>query len=740
VSRVEDAALVSGSARFVDDFEPDGTAHVAIVRSPVASADIAGIDVSGAVTTARVLRVITHADVTDLRWDQLLPGPPQRSALAIDQVRYHGDPVAAVVADDRHAAFDGRDAVRVDYDLRPAVMTIEAATAPGAPAVYDEVADNIGYREAGDPTPGLFDDADIVIETTLRNHRIAPGMLEGRAILAIPAGETVTVYCSHQMPHALRDRLAATLGLEPSAIRVVAPEVGGGFGAKTTFYQEYPLVVRLALEMQRPVKYVETRTENLLVTSHGRAQTGTIALGARSNGRITGMRVRTAGDLGAAIESQRWCLHLGGLMLAGCYTVPAIDYEILGVFTNTSPVGAFRGAGRPEAAYAIERSIDRLGRELGIDPVEMRRRNFVPTDAFPHETGLGSTYDSGAYEAALDLALARLDYAGLRTEQAARRAHGAAPLLGIGIASYVELSGGGQEYGDVTIHDTGEVVVRTGTSPHGQGHRTTWAQIVSEKLGVPFGAVRVLHGDTGVIPRGGGTAGSRSAPLGGAAVGLAADRAAARLRDLAAEHLEAAPEDIRLADGRAHVAGTSIGVAIKDLVGRLGVPVREEALFVAEGLTYPFGTHACAVEIDPDTGEVHVLEYVAVDDCGTVINPIITEGQVHGGVLQGVSHALREEVVYDDGGSLATGNWATYQIPSFGQRVEVDAVRTETPSPNNLLGVKGIGEAGATGSTPAIANAVADALAPLGVEESDLPMPYTPSKVWTAVQRARETA
>ncbi|MDH3499698.1 MAG: xanthine dehydrogenase family protein molybdopterin-binding subunit, partial [Acidimicrobiia bacterium] len=708
------------------------TLHAAFVRSPIANGVITDLDLA-AVARRAGFEALSFQDVAGISWDHLIPELPKLRPLADRRVRYQGEPVAAVLSPDRHAAHDALDDVAVDYEDWPAAVEPLDAMRADAPLVYEEMGTNIVYRSVNECEPAVFDGADVVVERNINNHRIAPGMLEPRGILAIPDGDALVVYCSHQMPHRLRDQLAGSLEIDPSRIRVIAPDVGGGFGAKGgLFYPEYPLVAAAALRFGRPVKYIETRSENLVVTSHGRGHRTTVGVGASSAGELVGLRVRTVGDLGAAAVNQRLCLANTQLMAAGCYRIPRIDLEILGVLTNTAPVGAFRGAGRPEAAYAIERIIDHLARELDIDPVEIRRRNFIEPDEFPHTTAVGAVYDSGRYAAALDVAVERADYAGLRQAQ---RESNSDRWLGVGVASYVEVTARGGEFGEVQMDGTGAVTVKTGSSPHGQGHRTTWAQIVADELGVAFEDITVVHGDTALVPRGWGTAGSRSAPLAGTAVGLAATEVADRLRDLAADRLEAAPDDVILESGHARVAGTDIGISLASLAAEAG-GLEAQTDFVPEGAAYPFGTHVCAVEIDPTTGNIEIITYVAVDDVGRVINPIITEGQIHGGVSHGITHALFEQVRFDEGGTLLTGNWQSYRIPSISDVVEIDAVRTQTPSPLNPKGMKGVGEPGTTGATPALVNAVFDAVARLGITDDDLPMPFTPDKVW-AVLRGR---
>jgi carbon-monoxide dehydrogenase large subunit len=558
-------------------------------------------------------------------------------------------------------------------------------------------------------------------------------MLECRAVTAVPDGRGVTVYVGHQNGHKLQRELVAVLDLEPGDVRIVVPEVGGGFGAKSALYPEYVLAAYAALCLGHPVKYIETRTENMLVTTHGRGQTQRVEIGAMGDGTLTALRAEIDVDFGAAADLQRWCAALTRHMLSGAYRIPRIEWSVRGVLTHTAPLGPFRGAGRPEAAYLVERAVDEVAAELGMDPAAVREANFIAPNDFPYQTGTGATYDSGAYATAMRAALDIGGYEEWRRLQAERRAGGDGTLIGIGIASYVELAAGGEEYAAVAVADDGTVEVRTGTSPHGQGHHTAWAQLAAERVGVAMEAVTVSHGDTAVVPRGGGTSGSRSAAVGGSAVAAAADRVAARLRDLAADRLEASSHDIRLDGGRAAVAGTDVTVTIADLVADAGGSVAAEEVFASGGQNFPFGTHLCVVEVTPGSGEVTVVGHVAVDDCGRVLNPLLVEGQIHGGVMQGVSYALAEEARFDEDGQPQTTGLHTYRIPAVAQMVPLTSRRTETPSPVNPLGMKGVGESGITGATPAVANAVFDALRPLGVGEDRLTMPFTPDRVWAAV-------
>lgn len=725
LSRSEDAGLLSGSARFLDDLEVAQNAlHLAVLRSPFAHARV---ELPESASEAG-RRLVLPSDIAHLTWDHLLPGPPPRAPLAGDLARYAGQPVAAVIGKDAAQAMDALEHLEVDFEALPAAVELTDALSPDAPLVYEEMGSNIVWHDASSADPGLFDGVDHVITRTFRNPRLAPGMLECRGVVAVPDRGRITVHVGHQNPHKLQGELCSIFGFEADQVRVKVPEVGGAFGAKAPLYPEYVLCVWAALELGQPVKYLERRSENLAVTTHGRGQVQRVRLGAAADGTLRALRVEIDADFGAAADIQRWCVVLTRRMLSGAYRIPRIEWLIRGVLTHTPPVGAFRGAGRPEATYLIERAMDELARELSTDPAELRRRNFIPQEEFPYDTGTGIAYDSGAYGTALDVALKQIGY------EKARDSSSGDALRGVGLASYVEMSAGGEEYADVALESSGDVVVLTGTLPHGQGHDTTWSQLVAEQLGLPVDRVRVVHGDTAIVPRGGGTSGSRSAVLGGTAVHLAAIRVANQLRRMAAERLEAAPGDIRLQDGCAFVVGTDIGVDLVELVEDNGAPVAAEEVFAGGAQNFPFGTHACVVEVDVNTGEIQVVDYVEVDDCGRVINPLVVEGQLHGGTLQGISHALFEAVRFDQAGQLLTGNLTTYPLPSIRHAPEVRCMRTETPSPINPMGLKGVGESGVTGATPAIANAVYDALAPLGIGEEDLTMPFTPDRVWTAIR------
>ncbi len=730
VSRVEDADLLTGRALFGNDLPAAADAlHLKVLRSPFAHAAIE----LETVPDADDALIITSDDVAHLEWRHLLRGPPNLSALAGDRARYVGEPVAAVVCADPDRARDLLSQIDVDFDPLPAVADVVDAAKPDAPLVYDSLGTNIAYRDESEHDPQIFATADVVIERVLQNHRIAPGMMEPRAIIVVPEDGSLTVYVGHQSAHKLKRELLKIFGEAVTDVRVVVPEVGGAFGAKVSLYPEYILAAHAALVTGKPVKFIETRAENLTVTAHGRGQVQRVGLGARFDGTIVGLKASIDVNFGAAIDNQRWAAALTRRLMSGAYRVPQIEWDIRGILTHTAPLGAFRGAGRPEAIYMMERMMDELARELGMDPALIRERNFIGVDDFPYATGTDATYDSGNYLPALEAALEAGGYAELRKEQSDARERGDDHLIGIGISSYVELSAGGEEYAEVGLDQDAHLTVWTGTSPHGQGHHTTWAQLAAERLGLPFEETTVIHGDTDAIPQGGGTSGSRSAVLGGSAVAAAADVVARLLREAAGEHLEASPEDIRLKDRRATVVGSDIGVDYVTLVAERGGRIAATEIFDEPALTYPFGSHLCALAVDTTTGEIEILRYIAVDDCGRVINPAIVEGQLHGAVLQGVSHALTEVVLYDEGGQLLNGNFASYAIPSIDKAVTITALRTETPSPLNPLGLKGVGESGITGSTPAVANAVFDALAHLGIGEDTLTMPFTPNKVWAAL-------
>jgi aerobic carbon-monoxide dehydrogenase large subunit len=655
------------------------------------------------------------------------------------------------VAETRAAAADAAELVVVDYEPRPAAVDPEAATEPGAPLQFEAAGTNVaaGSRDAGaDPLSG----AEIVVRGRFENQRMAVLPMEGNAIAVIPgdptseeggAGHDLTVYVATQMPHGWRNQAVEMFGLDPARLRVVAPHVGGAFGGKAGVAPEHAVAVAAALRLGRPVKWVETRSENLVAMPHGRGQVQYVELGLRPDGTIVGLRCRVIGDGGAYAGFggglAGWTTKL---MAQGPYRIPSIGYDVATVATNTTPMGAFRGAGRPEATAFLERILDMGAAELGLDPAEIRRRNFLPPEAFPVQTVMGATYDSGDYGAALTEALRLAGYEALRAEQADRRRRGDRRLLGIGLASYVEITAGGngQEWGSVEVHTDGTVTVKAGTSAHGQGHATAFAMLVADRLGLPMPAVRYVQSDTALVPTGGGTGGSRSLQLGGTAVAGAAEAVLAAGRSLAAQLLEAAESDIVVSDGgRLGVAGVparALSWAELAVAGeKQGTPLVAEQDFVQPGATFPFGTHVAVVEVDVETGLVRPLRHIAVDDCGRVLNPLLVAGQQHGGIAQGIGQALWEAVAYDGDGNPLTATLADYGPPSAAELPSFEVSGTETPTPLNPLGAKGIGESGTVGSMPAVQNAVVDALGHLGVRHLDPPL--TPERVWRAIDAAR---
>ena len=665
-----------------------------------------------------------------------------RPPLAKGKVRFVGDIVAAVAAETRTAAVDAAELVVVDYEPLPAVVDPEAATEPGAPLQFEAVGTNVaaGSREPGDDDP--LAGAEVVVRGRFENQRMAVVPMEGNAIAVVPGGDDLTVYVGTQMPHGWRNQAVQMFGLDPARLRVVAPHVGGAFGGKAGVAPEHAVAVAVALRLGRPVKWVESRSENLVAMPHGRGQVQYVELGLRRDGTIVGLRCRILGDGGAYAGFggglAGWTTKL---MAQGPYRIPRIGYDVATVVTNTTPMGAFGGAGRPEAAAFLERILDMAADELGLDPAEIRRRNFLPPEAFPHKTLMGATYDSGDYDAALTGALRLAGYDALRAEQAERRRRGGRMLLGIGMAAYVEVTAGGnsQEWGSVEVGTDGTVTVKAGTSAHGQGHATAFAMLVADRLGVPLEAVRFVQSDTALVPTGGGTGGSRSLQLGGNAVAGAAEAVLSAARALAAQLLEASEGDIVLTDGgRLGVAGVparALSWAELATAGeKQGTPLVAEQDFTQPGATFPFGAHVAVVEVDAETGLVRPVRHVAVDDCGRILNPLLVTGQQHGGIAQGIGQALWEAVAYDADGNPLTATLAEYGLPSAAEFPSFETSGTETPTPHNPLGAKGIGESGTVGSMPAVQNAVIDALSHLGVRHIDTPL--SPERVWRAIAAA----
>lgn len=746
VRRREDPRLVTGRGLYVDDLAPAQSGLFAVfVRSPYAHANVVGVDASAALAIPGVVGVHTEAslELPARKGFGGVPDPMERSPLAVGRVRFAGESVAVVVAETRALAEDGAEAVLARYEPLPPVVDPVAAAADGALLLYPEVGTNVCYRVAYGQAEDALAGAEVTIRASFRNQRLAPVPIEPNAVVAQPDPDTggVCVWASSQGPFLVRDSIAESLGLARSQVRVIAPDVGGGFGAKMTLYPEQVVVAALALRLGRQVRWVETRSENLVNMTQGRAQVQQVELGALRDGTALGLRVRVIADAGAYPQLGAWLPTFTGLMLSGVYAIPRIDYRAESVVTNTTATAAYRGAGRPEAATLIERSMDLLASELGLDPAEVRRRNFIAPDAFPLRTAAGADYDSGEYARALDRALELAGYSELRREQAERRARHDRRLLGIGLATYVEVTGGGasREFGSVQVRPDGSVIVHAGTSSHGQGHETTYAQLVADRLQVPMELVQVVHSDTGRVPRGGGTVGSRSMQMGATAIHLAAAEVIERGRRLAAEELEADPGDLEVADGGLRVRGVPTSRrAWAELAVRAGAEgLRAEIDFKQVGRTYPFGAHVAVVEVDAETGDVRLRQHVAVDDCGTVLNPLLAEGQQHGGIAQGAAQALFEEVVHDADGSPRTASLLDYGIPTMNELPRFEVERTVTPTHLNALGVKGIGESGTIGSTPAVLNAVVDALAHLGIRHLD--MPATPEKVWRAIREAERS-
>ncbi|MFI5272968.1 MAG: xanthine dehydrogenase family protein molybdopterin-binding subunit [Ktedonobacterales bacterium] len=769
VKRREDPRLITGKAMFTDDVKLTGMLHMAVLRSPYGHARINSIDTGKARALSGVHAVYTGADLegslnpVPCAWlipDSDLKVPPYH-ALARDRVRFTGDGVALVIAETQAIAQDALNLIAVDYTPLPAVTSQEQAAAPDAPRIHDDAPGNLAFHwkfGTGD-VDAAFQNAEVIVKHRFVQQRLVPNAMEPRATVADwnSGSEEITVYNTTQNPHIARFLGSVTTNIPENKIRFIARDVGGGFGSKIPFYPGDALAMFASRELGRPVKWTEGRSENFVATIHGRDQITEVELAAKRDGTMTGLRVKALSNMGAFLSTAApgvptW---LFALIVPGCYTIPAYKCDVFGYFTNTTPTDAYRGAGRPEAAYLMERMTDLLAAELGMDPVAVRRKNFIPVDAFPYTTAGSLTYDSGNYQGALDKALEMVDYTGLRQQQQALRQQGR--YIGIGLSSYVEVcglapspaagamgfQGGLWEAATVRVLPTCRVVVLTGTNPHGQGEETTFAQLVADQLGISVEDVDVVHGDTGAITMGWGTYGSRSTAVGGTAIYRATQKVVEKARKLAAHLLEAAYDDIVFDTGRFHVAGSpEKALTIQDvaLQANLGwnlpegmVPGLEENHFHdPTNFTYPFGTHICVTEVDAATGEVKILRYVAVDDVGVVINPMIVDGQVHGGIAQGIGQALYEHAIYDDSGNLITGSMLDYAVPNATQLPVYETARTETPCPHNGTGIKGVGETGTIASSQAVVNAVVDALAPFGIRHID--MPLTPERVWRAMQ------
>jgi aerobic carbon-monoxide dehydrogenase large subunit len=753
VRRLEDPPLVTGAARYTDDLQAPGALHAAFVRAPLAHARVVAIDADAARKLPGVVGVFTAAD---LGLPPIAPGmAPEafaRPTLAGDLVRFMGEAVAVVVAETHAQALDAAELVEVDYDPLEVVADPLAALEPEAPSLFPAHGSNLVAEVPWSGEPAKVDDAEVVVRARLVNQRVAAAPMEPGAILAAPGedGESLTVWLPHQAPFWARGGIAGALGMEPERVRVIIPAVGGAFGARIATFPEHVVVAALARRLGRPVRQRESRSETMLATCHGRAQVQDVELGATRDGVVTDLRVQLVADGGAYPGDA--AIMPGGtrLMICGPYRIPRVEVRTRIAVTNTAPIGAYRGAGRPEATALLERMLDQLAGRLGMDPAEVRRRNLIPADAFPHETASGARYDSVDYARSLERLLEVAGYERLRAEQAERRRRGDREQLGIGLSCYVEITGFGSEFGAVRVEDGGQVTALTGTSPHGQGHETAWAQIVASTLGVPLDQVRVVHSDTALVARGEGTMGSRSLQVGGSAVLRASEQVVDRARRLAAHLLEAPPEDVVVHQGLGvGVAGApATALSWAALAEAAADPARRpagmddglaaEVDFAMDGSTFPFGAHLALVSVDTETGRVRLERLVTVDDCGRVVNPLLADGQVIGGIAQGVAQALFEEVRYDADGNLLNGTFTTYAIPSAAELPAFETHRTETPTPLNPLGAKGIGEAGTIGSTPAAWNAVVDALSPLGVTHVE--MPTTPERVWRAMHDAAGSA
>ncbi len=770
VRRKEDPRLITGSGLYVDDVRLPGMLYAGVVRSPEPHAEIASIDASAALAMPGVVAVYTGDELAEFcgslaggsgegasgeqaDYDQDeeagIQSPPIWP-IARGKVRYVGEPVAVVVAESRYQAEDAVDGVDVTYSSLPSTTNPEQAMADGAPKLYPNVRNNIGARfdhDHGD-IDAAFAGAPVTASARIRSQRLAGVPMETRGVAAAPdlVTQGITVWTSTQAPHWNRNDLAGALDLAVTKVRVIAPEVGGGFGVKIGSYQEDFIVAAIANKLKRPLKWIETRSENFLATHHGRDQWADVEVAGDANGRIRGLKVSVVQDLGAYPKATDLPV-LTGRLAAGCYDLPALQFRSVSVYTNTMAIGAYRGAGRPEAAYYVERAIDLLADASGVDPAEVRRINFIPKFEGGYVTAAGENYDSGNYEPTLDRALELSGYADFRREQAAARQQGR--YLGIGLASYVEICGfGPYESASVRVEPNGDVSAYTGTSPHGQGLETSFAQLIADGLSADFDRIVVSHGDTLNTPQGNGTMGSRSLAVGGGALMLSINKVADKARQIAAQLLEASPEDIELADGKFRVRGVpDRGVGLAEIADKaysgtlpdeIGTGLESTDYFRPDDETFPFGTHVAMVEVFPDTGEVKLLRYVSVDDCGKIISPMLVRGQVHGGLAQGIGQALFEEVAYADNGEMITGTLNDYAIPKAWAFPMFETHHTETPTHLNPLGAKGIGEAATIGSTPATANAVIDALEPWSVTHLDVPM--TPEKVWRAIQGAPTAA
>ena len=771
VKRKEDQPLLIGRGTYVDNIQLPGTVHMAVVRSPYAHARITSVSIDAARAAEGVVAVFSGAELRD-DWKAPMPCAwpvtedmknPAHYPLAVDEVRYQGDGVAVVIAASRALASDAAELVEVDYEPLPVAVAVEAAAQDGAPLVHEELGTNVCYvwKLETDAFDEAVARADVVVERRYYQPRLIPNAMEPRGLVArVEPNGDVTLWSATQIPHILRLLAAATLGLNESKVRVIAPDVGGGFGSKLDVYAEELLAIALTRRLGRPVKWVEDRSENYVATIHGRDVATTMALAATKEGKILAVRANVQAAMGAYLQLVTPGIPLlGAWLYAGPYSIPSYSVTFTGVFTNTTPTDAYRGAGRPEATYVIERTMDALAADLGIDRVELRRRNLITE--FPAQLASGLTIDSGDYHASLNRLLERLDLDGIHAEQVARRERGDVKQLGVGFSTYCEMCGlapsrilgairyaaGGWDSATVRVLPTGSVQVVTGTSPHGQGHETAWSQIIADMLGCDVSEVEVLHGDTSVSPYGMDTYGSRSLPIGGAALCYAGERVVEKARQIVAHQLEVAADDLDYANGTFAVKGSPdrtrtikeaawAAFAAHDLPEGMDPFLEATATWDPPNFSWPAGAHAAVVEVDTETGDARLVRYVAVDDVGTVVNPLLVDGQVHGGVTQGIAAALYEEGLYDEEGNLQTATMTSYLVPSAAELPSFELDRTESKSPVHPLGAKGVGETGTIAAAPAVINAVVDALSHLGV--TDIQMPATPERVWRAIQEARQ--
>ncbi|MHB8449921.1 MAG: xanthine dehydrogenase family protein molybdopterin-binding subunit [Mycobacteriales bacterium] len=773
--RKEDAKLLTGQTNWTDNITLPGLLHMTVLRSPMAHARIVSVDVSAALEMPGVIAAFSGQDLKDVMGATLpcawpvTPDmvSPAHTPLAIDEVRYVGDGVAVVVARDRYAAADALEAIAVEYDQLPAVVDMEEALADGAPLVHSDKGTNrcylFDFPGAGadfDETVAAAGEDAVVVTRRFRQQRLIPTAMEPRAVVVAPiaAADEYTVYSATQIPHVLRVMLALTTGIPEQKLRVVAPDVGGGFGAKLNVYAEEVLALVVARKLGRPIKWTESRSENYQATTHGRDQIQDITVAAKKDGTLLGLKVELLADMGAYLQLITPGVPvLGAFMFPAIYKMAAYRFICTGVFTTKTPTDAYRGAGRPEATYAIERIMDELADTLGRDPMDLRKQNWIKHEEFPFTTVAGLTYDSGNYEAATEKAEHMFDMAGLRAEQKSRRESRDKVQLGIGISTFTEMCGlapsrvlgslsygaGGWESASIRMLPTGKVEVVSGATPHGQGHYTAWSQIVADSLGVPFDDVELIAGDTKSSPKGMDTYGSRSLVVGGVAIHKATEKVLDKAKRVAAHLLEAAEGDVEFSGGTFSVKGSPEAkmtiqevalatFAAHNLPEGMEPSLDSDYVYDPENFSFPHGTHLCAVEVDTETGFTTIRKYVCVDDIGKIINPVIVQGQVHGGLAQGIAQALYEEAVYDVDGNLTTGSMVDYLLPSAADLPHFDTDRTETPATSNPLGVKGVGEAGCIASTPAVINAVVDALRPFGVNGID--MPATPERVWRLIQ------